>query len=173
MKIQKCRTPKCGRSIKTYTRGNNAAPSITKYGSPVRLDAQIVALCARCAKGDPLDCFLNIISIGFPVVRYSRGLQHIRVTGVTRNPHAESLKRPEASRKPTVASQQKWHMREARHLQAHPPAHPPPGPAHCPPARPPTTTTGPPPTHHHALWGSVQCREGVLLVPRPPGFSQI
>ena len=44
----------CGRSIKTYARGNNV-PSITKYGSPVRLDAQIVALRAHCAKGAPLD----------------------------------------------------------------------------------------------------------------------
>ena len=51
-------TPKCGspwRSIKTYGRGNNNAPSITKYGSPVQLDAQIVALRAHCAKGPPLD----------------------------------------------------------------------------------------------------------------------
>ena len=29
-----------------YARGNNDATSITKYGSPVRLDAQIVALRA-------------------------------------------------------------------------------------------------------------------------------
>ena len=36
--------PPCGRSIKTYARGNNDAPSITKYGSPIRLDPQIVAL---------------------------------------------------------------------------------------------------------------------------------
>ena len=41
--------PPCGRSIKTYARGNNDAYSITKYGSPVRLDAQIVALCEHCA----------------------------------------------------------------------------------------------------------------------------
>ena len=40
--------PQCGRSIKTYTRGNNDAPSITMYGSPVRLDAQIVALRPHC-----------------------------------------------------------------------------------------------------------------------------
>ena len=35
----------------------NDAPSITKYGSPVRLDAKIVALrphYALCAKGEPL-----------------------------------------------------------------------------------------------------------------------
>ena len=43
----------CGGSIKTYARGNNDAPSITKYGSPLRLDAQIVALRAHCAKGAP------------------------------------------------------------------------------------------------------------------------
>ena len=30
--------------VKTYTRGNNDAPSISKYGSLVRPDAQIVAL---------------------------------------------------------------------------------------------------------------------------------
>ena len=43
--------PPCGRSIKTYARGNNDAPSITKYGSLVRLDAQIVALCLlHCAR---------------------------------------------------------------------------------------------------------------------------
>ena len=46
--------PQCGRSIKTYASGNNDAPSITKYGSPVRLDAQIVALRPHCAKGAPL-----------------------------------------------------------------------------------------------------------------------
>ena len=52
--------PQGGRSIKTYTRGTNDAPSITKYGSPIRLDAQIVALCPHCApentKGAGLDC---------------------------------------------------------------------------------------------------------------------
>ena len=42
--------PKCGRSIKTYARGNNDAPSITKYASPVRLDAQLVALRLHCAR---------------------------------------------------------------------------------------------------------------------------
>ena len=42
--------PQHGRSIKTYTRGNNDAPSITKYGSPVRLDAQIVALRLHYAR---------------------------------------------------------------------------------------------------------------------------
>ena len=41
--------PQCGRSIKTKARGNNDAPSITKYGSPIRLDAQIVALRLHCA----------------------------------------------------------------------------------------------------------------------------
>ena len=43
--------PPCGRSIKTYARGNNDAPSITKYGSLVRLYAQIVALHPHCALG--------------------------------------------------------------------------------------------------------------------------
>ena len=43
--------PQCGRSIKTYARGNHDAPSISKYGSLVRPDAQIVALCAHCAEG--------------------------------------------------------------------------------------------------------------------------
>ena len=38
----------CGRSIKTYD-----APSIAKYGSPVRLDSQIVALRAQGAKCAP------------------------------------------------------------------------------------------------------------------------
>ena len=47
--------PPCGRSIKTYARGNNDAPSVTKYGSPVRLDTQIVALRPHCAKGAPCD----------------------------------------------------------------------------------------------------------------------
>ena len=45
--------PPCGRSIKTCARGNVDAPSTTKYGSPVRLDAQIVALHPHCAKGAP------------------------------------------------------------------------------------------------------------------------
>ena len=48
--------PPCGRSIKTYGRGNNDAPSVTKYVSPVRLDAQTVALRAHCAKGTPTGC---------------------------------------------------------------------------------------------------------------------
>ena len=48
--------PPCGRSIKTYARGNNDAPSVTKYGPPVRLDAQIVALRPHCAKGAPTKC---------------------------------------------------------------------------------------------------------------------
>ena len=38
--------PQCGRSIKTYARGNNDAPSISNYGSLVGLDAQIVAVRA-------------------------------------------------------------------------------------------------------------------------------
>ena len=42
--------PQCGRSIKTYAKGNNDAPRITKYGSPVRLDGQIVALCPHQAR---------------------------------------------------------------------------------------------------------------------------
>ena len=42
--------PQCGRSIKTYTRTNNDAPSITKYGSPMQLDAQVVAVRAPCAR---------------------------------------------------------------------------------------------------------------------------
>ena len=51
--------PPSGRSIKTYARGNNDAPSITKYGSLVRLDAQIVALHPHCAKGAPLESTLR------------------------------------------------------------------------------------------------------------------
>ena len=47
--------PQCGISIKTYAKGNNDALGITKYGSLVRLDAQIVAPCAHYAKGAPLD----------------------------------------------------------------------------------------------------------------------
>ena len=42
--------------MKTYARGNNDAPSITKYGSPVRLDANrgtAPALRLHCAKGAP------------------------------------------------------------------------------------------------------------------------
>ena len=42
--------PQSGRSIKTYARGNNDAPSITKYGSPVQLDTQIAALRPHCAR---------------------------------------------------------------------------------------------------------------------------
>ena len=46
--------PPCGRSIKTYARGSNDAPSITKYGSPVGLDARNApALRPHCAKGAP------------------------------------------------------------------------------------------------------------------------
>ena len=54
--IQKMPYPQCGRSIKAYARGNNDAPSITKYGSLVQSDAQIVALrahCAQCARHKP------------------------------------------------------------------------------------------------------------------------
>ena len=42
--------PQCGRSIQTYARGKNDAPSITKYGSPARLDTQIVALRPHCVR---------------------------------------------------------------------------------------------------------------------------
>ena len=42
--------PQCGASIKTDARGNIDAPSITKYGSPVRLNAQMVALRPPCAR---------------------------------------------------------------------------------------------------------------------------
>ena len=42
--------PQCGRSIKTYARGNNNAASITEHGSPVRLDTQIVALRLQCVR---------------------------------------------------------------------------------------------------------------------------
>ena len=41
------------------------APSISKYGSLVRPDAQIVALCAHCArsalKAHPMCLFLEVI----------------------------------------------------------------------------------------------------------------
>ena len=57
--------PQCGRSIKAEARGNNDAPSITKYGSPIRLDAQIVALrlhCARAAlKAPPMHTPLHLL----------------------------------------------------------------------------------------------------------------
>ena len=61
-------SPPCGRSIKTYARGNNDAPSITKYGSPVWLDAQIVALRAHCTQGAPifiwvLNCSVKLLRI--------------------------------------------------------------------------------------------------------------
>ena len=42
--------PQCGRGMKTSARGNNDAPGITKYGSLVQLDAQIVALRPRSAR---------------------------------------------------------------------------------------------------------------------------
>ena len=49
--------PPCGRSIKTYARGNTDAPSVTKYGSPLRLEAQnsctVPALRTYCARGNP------------------------------------------------------------------------------------------------------------------------
>ena len=45
-----------GRSIKTYATGNNDAPSIAKYGSPVRLEAQVVALRPHCARGTSAEC---------------------------------------------------------------------------------------------------------------------
>ena len=40
----------CGRSIKNYSQTLMDAPNITKYGSLVQRDAQIVALRAHCAK---------------------------------------------------------------------------------------------------------------------------
>ena len=45
--------PQCGTSIKAYSSSNNDAPSITKYGSLVWPDAQIVALRVHCAKCAP------------------------------------------------------------------------------------------------------------------------
>ena len=68
--------PQCGRSIKTYVRGNNDAPSITKYGSPARLDAQIVALrpqCARTALKAPPLCAPPWVCTAFCVYRLAYG----------------------------------------------------------------------------------------------------
>ena len=45
--------PQRGRSIKTYARGNNDAPGISKYGSLVQQDTQIVALRTHCAECTP------------------------------------------------------------------------------------------------------------------------
>ena len=47
--IQKCHTPNVEEASKPMP-GANDAPSITKYGSPLRLDAQIVALRPHCAR---------------------------------------------------------------------------------------------------------------------------
>ena len=46
--------------VKTYARGNNDAPSVSKYGSLVRPNAQIVALCAHCAKCGPLGIHFSL-----------------------------------------------------------------------------------------------------------------
>ena len=64
------RMPKrqCERSIKTYARGNNDTPSITKYGSPLRLDAQIVAMRTHCA------CTTRTLAKGAP--KESKSIGH-------------------------------------------------------------------------------------------------
>ena len=46
MKIQKCYIPNVEKASKPTQQGNNDAPMISKHGSLVRLDAQIVALRA-------------------------------------------------------------------------------------------------------------------------------
>ena len=54
MKIQKCHITNVEEASKTYPRGNNDALSISKYGSLVLHDAQMVALRAHCAEYAPL-----------------------------------------------------------------------------------------------------------------------
>ena len=48
--------------VKTYTTGNNNALSVSKYGSLVRPNAQIVTLRAHCAKCAP---FVGGLGVGF------------------------------------------------------------------------------------------------------------
>ena len=59
---QKMPYPKCGRSMKTYVRGNNYAPSITKYGSPVQHCARTALRAApsgiRCLAAGVCPCVL-------------------------------------------------------------------------------------------------------------------
>ena len=47
--------PQCGRSIKTYARGNNDTPSISKYGFVVRPHAQILAVRTHYVECAPQD----------------------------------------------------------------------------------------------------------------------
>ena len=49
VKIQKCHIPNVEKASKPTPRSNNDAPSISKHGSPVLPDAQIVAPRAHCA----------------------------------------------------------------------------------------------------------------------------
>ena len=50
VKIQKCHIPNVEEASKPTLGATMMPPSITKYGSPVRLDAQIVALRPHCAR---------------------------------------------------------------------------------------------------------------------------
>ena len=77
--------PPCGRSIKTYGRGTNDAPSVTKYGSPIRLDTQIVALRPHCARTAPRAPPWPMVGLAlgptreeFPVVASTMALWHRR-----------------------------------------------------------------------------------------------
>ena len=70
--------PQCGRSIKTYARGNNDAPSITKYGSLVPLHA--------CAVAPPSSLHLDV---AFPA-----GIPRLHITTSTthQRPHIDHLR---------------------------------------------------------------------------------
>ena len=47
--FQKCCIPNVAKASKPTQQGNDDAPMISKHGSPVRPDAQIVAMRAHCA----------------------------------------------------------------------------------------------------------------------------
>ena len=98
--------PQCGRSIKTYARGNNAAPSITKYRSLVQPYAQIVALRAHGAKCAPTNTLQLTQPMGEVVVSpIDNNIDHLLMKGKKRG---------------TLVSSSKWGNKIFRHLRRPP-----------------------------------------------------
>ena len=85
--------PPCGRSIKTYARGNNDAPSITKYGSLVRLDAQIVALCLHYARTALRAPAMSKLSGSQSVTHMTKQCPHFKQMIVVSHLHCERVQR--------------------------------------------------------------------------------
>ena len=63
--FQICHIPNVEEASKYLLSDNIDAPSITKYGFLVGLDAQTLALRAQCAKGGPHVCTVQVLCVHY------------------------------------------------------------------------------------------------------------